>query len=81
MRCGPMPSRIWVCRNQSPTEAASWRPWSRSISATIMSSAEMPPEQVIRLPSISNSDGTTVDVGEGLAERRQVLPVERRPAL
>ena len=46
-----------------------------------MSSAEMPPEQVMRLPSISNSDGATVDVGEGLAEGRQMLPMERGAAL
>ena len=41
----------------------------------------MPPEQVMRSPSISNSDGTTCDVGKGLAEGRQVLPVERGAAL
>ena len=40
------------------------RPWSRSISAIIMSSAEMPPEQVMRSPSISNSDGATSTSGK-----------------
>ena len=37
---------------------------SRSTKATIMSSAEMPPEQVIRLPSISNREGVTATSGK-----------------
>ena len=49
--------------------------------ATIMSSAEMPPEQVMRLPSISNSDGTTVDFGKGLAKGGQMFPMQRGAAL
>ena len=74
MRCGPMPSRMWVCRNQSPTEAASARPWSRAIRATIMSSAAMPPEQVMRSRSISKSDGTTSTSGNDFAKGRRRAP-------
>ena len=43
-----------------------------------MSIAAVPPEQVIRLRSISNSS-EDLDVGELLGEARQVLPMQRDP--
>jgi hypothetical protein len=39
---------------------------------------EMPPEQVILLPSISNSEGATVMCGKA-SLRHRMLPMERHP--
>ena len=41
----------------------------------------MPPEQVMRLPSISNSDGTTATSGKASRKAGQVLPMQRGAAL
>jgi hypothetical protein len=67
--------RPWM--SWSVTFAAISGPWSRAITDSIMSTAAVPPAQVKRLRSISNSSWLRSRVGKADEEAGVVLPVDR----